>query len=607
MRALSRRQAWAWTAVVAVLGVLASIGAGLALQRQQRHSLDAVMDRRASLVAQAVTNQAARYADTLRTVAGAIGAIDTLTATAFTHAAAPLTEMRLAGATSLAYLIAADDHEVAAAQGRWRSRGVPDLVLSPDEDLQHHIFAVFAMPLDGSVKPVPGADLAGRAQSAAALDEARRTGQVAISDPYVLTRDRTLPAHQRQKSFVLTTALYGAADSAGNKPFRGWLLMGLRSETFLGDSLALVARSGIDVTLQTRGTDGRPAVVATLRSPTPGLRDLHREVEVPVAQRRWTIAIASPASSLPVSRALPPMAMIAGLVLTAALALLVRTLATGRARAEARVEAATADLQATQVVLRQQKADLTAFAGVVAHDLKAPLATVRAHAEFLDEELAGRSAVDAADLRPDLSKITAGVARMGTLIDDLLTFAAAREGGIQPVDLDLHALADEVAIGHLDAASAARRPMPTIYVGDLPPVSADPALIRQLLNNLIGNAVKYTAPGRTPRVDVTAHPTEDGTKVVVQVADRGMGIPAGEHEAIFHGFHRAHQESGIPGTGLGLAICHRIVERHGGTITAEDNRGGGTIFTFALPSATGIPATPEPVLRDVTQPHVPSR
>ncbi|MEV4348176.1 ATP-binding protein [Actinoplanes sp. NPDC049596] len=601
MRALSKRQAWAWTAVVVVLGVLASIGAGLTLHGQQRQGFDAVMDRRAGLVAQAVTMQAARYVDTLRTTAGAISAFEELTAGKFAMTAAPLARLELAGATSLTYLVPADDRETPATQAKWRSRELPNLVLKPDRNLSRHYFAIFSERLDGTTSGGGGGDLAASAVPSAALEEARRTGDVIISAPYVLSRDRSLPEEERQSSFVLATGLWGPAREGRTRPFRGWLMMGLRSETFLGDSLGLVAQGGIDVILQTRGVDGLPAVVATLRGQTPGLRALQRTVTVPVAQRHWTLVVASPSGSVPGTKRLPAAVTLAGLLFTAALAVLVHVLATGRARAEARVVAATADLRATQVVLRQQTADLTAFAGVVAHDLKAPLATVRAHAEFLDEELDGRSAVDAAEIRPDLRKITAGVARMGTLIDDLLTYAAAREGGIKPVDLDLHALADEIAIAHLDAASAARRPLPTIYVGDLPPVAADPALVRQLLNNLIGNAVKYTAPGRTPRVDVTAHATEDGRRVVVQVADRGLGVPAGQHEAIFDGFHRAHLSSGIPGTGLGLAICHRIVERHGGVITAEDNRGGGTIITFSLPGATGVPPAPAPVVADVPQ------
>nr|WP_239320528.1 ATP-binding protein [Planomonospora parontospora] len=109
-------------------------------------------------------------------------------------------------------------------------------------------------------------------------------------------------------------------------------------------------------------------------------------------------------------------------------------------------------------------------------------------------------------------------------------------------------------------------------------------MIRQLLTNLIGNAIKYTPPGHAAHVDITGTRTGDG-RVCVEIADRGIGIPPGEHQAIFAGFHRA--ATGYTGTGLGLAICQRIVERHGGTITATDNPGGGARFTFTLPTADG--------------------
>ncbi|MFB9877491.1 ATP-binding protein [Planobispora siamensis] len=133
--------------------------------------------------------------------------------------------------------------------------------------------------------------------------------------------------------------------------------------------------------------------------------------------------------------------------------------------------------------------------------------------------------------------------------------------------------------------------MPQIYTGTLPPVRGNPPLLRQLFNNLIGNAIKYTAAGQVARVDITGEPTGDGW-VRITVADRGIGIPAGEHEAIFTGFHRAAEAADTySGTGLGLAICQRVVERHGGTISACDNPGGGARLVFTLPAAADDPRT----------------
>ncbi|WP_308285381.1 sensor histidine kinase [Actinoplanes hulinensis] len=129
---------------------------------------------------------------------------------------------------------------------------------------------------------------------------------------------------------------------------------------------------------------------------------------------------------------------------------------------------------------------------------------------------------------------------------------------------------------------ASGRPEPRFAIGELPAVQADPVLVRQLIDNLVGNAIKYTAPGVVPALRITA--VQDETMVTVRIVDNGIGIPEGQHEAIFGNFHRAHVSGGYQGTGLGLAICRRIVERHGGTITATDDPAGGTCFTFTLPN-----------------------
>ncbi|GGK81632.1 hypothetical protein Ppa06_48440 [Planomonospora parontospora subsp. parontospora] len=232
---------------------------------------------------------------------------------------------------------------------------------------------------------------------------------------------------------------------------------------------------------------------------------------------------------------------------------------------------------------RRREAELQMFAGVVAHDLKAPLTAVRGFTELAHDALADQSGREhPADL---LKRALTASARMGHLIDDLLTYATARDATLVPVQVDLTALADQIVEEHRSAIrSTASASEPQVYIGPLPTVEADLSMIRQLLTNLIGNAIKYTPPGHAAHVDITGTRTGDG-RVCVEIADRGIGIPPGEHQAIFAGFHRA--ATGYTGTGLGLAICQRIVERHGGTITATDNPGGGARFTFTLPTADG--------------------
>ncbi len=227
---------------------------------------------------------------------------------------------------------------------------------------------------------------------------------------------------------------------------------------------------------------------------------------------------------------------------------------------------------------RRHRDELMSFAGVVAHDLMNPLATIDGWSELL-----------AAETDPDdeatqgiLVRIRRAADRMRSLIDGLLAYTTARDAGISPAPVDLDAMVHDIAAGRLDHAASGTAPTPRFDIGDLASVSADPVLTRQLLENLVGNAIKYTAPGVAPRIVVRGEPTGDGF-VRISVADNGIGIPTGQHEAIFQNFHRADNGLTYAGTGLGLAICKRIVERHGGTITAAPGDSGGSRMTFTLP------------------------
>jgi PAS domain S-box-containing protein len=226
---------------------------------------------------------------------------------------------------------------------------------------------------------------------------------------------------------------------------------------------------------------------------------------------------------------------------------------------------------------RRQRDELAAFAGVVAHDLNNPLTTV----EGWSEELA-----DVPGAVSGIARIRRAAARMRNLINDLLNYTTARDGRLELTDVDLAAIVADIAAARLDQAETTGAPPPRIVLGSLPLVRADVGLMRQLLENVIGNAVKYTAPGVTPQVMVYATAGDDDD-VQICVADNGIGIPAGQHEAVFENFHRAHRTSDYAGTGLGLAICKRIVQRHGGTITAADNPDRtGTIIAFTIPLAS---------------------
>jgi signal transduction histidine kinase len=217
---------------------------------------------------------------------------------------------------------------------------------------------------------------------------------------------------------------------------------------------------------------------------------------------------------------------------------------------------------------------------MASHDLKGPLATVTAHVEMLR---ADHAALGVAFTR-DLAAIERGLHRMTRLTEGLLEDTKADH----TLDAGRTSLRDMVAEVIADHVGGPDSPDVTVP-GTLPDVLADAGLLRHVLDNLVGNAVKYTRAGVTPRIEVSARTQVDGT-ALVEVADRGIGIPAADRSRIFDAFHRCANSEGYPGTGLGLAICQRIVERHGGDIGVAENPGGGSRFWFTVPAAGPDPA-----------------
>ncbi|MER7008632.1 ATP-binding protein [Dactylosporangium sp. NPDC000555] len=257
--------------------------------------------------------------------------------------------------------------------------------------------------------------------------------------------------------------------------------------------------------------------------------------------------------------------------------------------------------------LRRHETELAQFAAVVAHDLKSPLTAVHGFAAVAAEALAD------APPRPEtagfaVERIRQGATRMRAIIDDLLAYTTARDAPLHLAEVDLRPLVDAVVAertaprpaAHLSrAVPDGAPPVPSVRIGPLPVVCADPNLLRLVVDNLVGNAIKYTPVGRPPQVEITA--STGGGGVRLEVADRGIGIPDEEKGRVFDSFYRASPVD-YGGTGLGLAICRRIMERHGGSIAVEDNPGGGTRFSVLLPREPADAARPDGGWRRLQRP-----
>jgi PAS domain S-box-containing protein len=241
-------------------------------------------------------------------------------------------------------------------------------------------------------------------------------------------------------------------------------------------------------------------------------------------------------------------------------------------------------IQARTEQLAEANMELRAFAHTIAHDLRAPLRNVQGYAAaLLEDESATLSATGERFLR----RILAVSQHMDRLVTDLLAYSqlSRAELRLQPVELDRVV---QLALGDMErqiAAGGAR----IEAASPLPTVLGNEAVLVQVFDNLIGNALKFVAPGVTPHVRIDA--SVDADAAWVRIADNGIGIPEDKRERIFDVFERLHGEDQYPGTGVGLAIVKKGVERLGGTIRVEPAP-AGAVFSLCLqrPRAQSQPA-----------------
>jgi light-regulated signal transduction histidine kinase (bacteriophytochrome) len=227
--------------------------------------------------------------------------------------------------------------------------------------------------------------------------------------------------------------------------------------------------------------------------------------------------------------------------------------------------------------LARSNADLEHFAYAASHDLQEPLRMVSSYVQLLARRYQGELDADADEF---IAFAVDGAKRMQLLINDLLAYSRVGTRGKEfgPTDCEVvlqQALANlRVAIKE-NAAVVTHGPLPTL--------KADDSQLVQLLQNLIGNAIKFRNEN-APEIHISADCVDDESNWLFSVRDNGIGIAPQYAERIFVIFQRLHTREEHPGTGIGLAICKKIVERHGGRIWVESEPGKGSKFCFTLPA-----------------------
>jgi two-component system, OmpR family, sensor kinase len=230
------------------------------------------------------------------------------------------------------------------------------------------------------------------------------------------------------------------------------------------------------------------------------------------------------------------------------------------------------------------------FVSMASHEFRTPLTIIDGHARRL---IKMKDSMTPAEIDERAGKVRAAVLRVTHLIDNLLNSARVIDGGtelyFQPAEMDVAALLHEVCQLHREMVPAAQ--IAERFASAPLPIVGDTKLLFQVFSNLLSNAVKYSPGGGAIEVDAGLF----GDEVVVAIADRGIGIPAGDLDRLFERYHRGSNVSGIVGTGVGLYLVKMAVDLHGGSIDVNSKEGRGSRFGIRLPVKRASPAKERPL------------
>jgi light-regulated signal transduction histidine kinase (bacteriophytochrome) len=248
------------------------------------------------------------------------------------------------------------------------------------------------------------------------------------------------------------------------------------------------------------------------------------------------------------------------------------------ARRDSEIESAKQELARRAAEIESVSKEFQTFAYSVSHDLRAPLRHIGGYVQLLTHALEDRLDEEP---RRYLNVVVQASRQMGELIDALLSFSRLSRAAMSPARVAPREVVDS-AIAGLEAETRGRDI--EWRIGELPLVEADPAMLKTVYANLIGNAVKYTARRERAVVEIGADAPQDG-RAVLYVRDNGVGFDMAYADRLFGIFQRLHPPEEFEGTGTGLATVQRIIARHGGRVWAQATPGEGAAFyfTFAMP------------------------
>jgi signal transduction histidine kinase len=491
-------------------------------------------------------------------------------------------ERRYPGIQAIAYAerVPLEDRE--AHERRVRAQGFPSYALRPAGERYEYFPLVYVAPSKPDNRSLFGYDFYSGRVNRDAMEQARDTGLPRASGKVELEGTG-------MTGFLVYTPIYRKGAPQATMDERREALQGFIVSVFRTDDLlegifgAPMADTQVDLEVFDGAEFTRDGLLhdddGVLHAADPSYSAHFSEIDtMEVAGRIWSLYFSTLPSFEPGWRSnLPLFVLLSGLAISLMLFGVTWMLAHSRIQAEhvgLQLEATNRDLEETNRELEGANSELEAFSYSVSHDLRSPLRSIEGFAQILLEDHAQGLDEEA---RSYLRRVRAASRRMALLIDDLLDLSRVTRSSLTRQMVDLSALAREIA-AEIEKSQPDRRVR--FVIADGLAVRGDPRLLRVLLENLLGNAFKFTQREREATIEFGAV-TRDGG-VAYYVRDNGVGFDEAYATKLFGAFQRLHGSEDFEGTGIGLATVQRIVQRHGGKAWAEGAVGKGATFYFTL-------------------------
>ncbi|MGQ7844258.1 sensor histidine kinase [Granulosicoccus sp. 3-233] len=459
-------------------------------------------------------------------------------------------------------------------------QGYPDFTLKPDADryaAEHHVLT-YLHPMEGK-RWMLGYDLTFSAERLLTLEQARDSGEFAMSPPLVMTREEPTA-----KGFLLMLPTYGDVEPENlaqrRQHYRGMLLGIFRHEKLL-EPFALDQFTAVairDIT-DARGAEDTASIQPFYQDgqTVSGASTLFRRIKGG-GGREWQLAVSLGPHALAQLKSSAQLWLIAicALAITALAGFCTGRLVASRNRALHRTGILSGDLRFARQRLQRSDDELRHFAHVTSHDLQLSVRNVDLSVTLLENVLNTRMT---SPVRENLDQLHAASSRLHKLADDLHDLARIGRENRQFECVDLNQV---FALVQARLAPLIEEAQASIDIGSLPQLAGDRLQLELLVHKLMSNAIQYRSRARSLTIRIEARLIDAQWQITV--ADNGIGIAERFHDKVFEPFQRLHQHDDIVGTGLGLHICRQIAECHAGQIGIVSSSEAGSTFAICLPA-----------------------